>query len=82
MQPNKNWIKHNISPFESEQVFFNKPLIIENDDEHSLTEQRFYALGQTDNRRMLFIVFTVRKSLIRIISARDMSKKERIIYCK
>jgi len=41
---------------------------------------RFYALGQTDMKRFLFIAFTVRNNLIRVISARDMSREERRVY--
>ena len=73
----KNLLKHKVSPAECEQIFFNHPLVAQDDIIHSRTEKRFYALGRTDSRRTLFIVFTVRNSLIRIISARDMSRKER-----
>jgi uncharacterized DUF497 family protein len=76
----KNWISHKVSPFECEQVFFNIPLIAYKDTEHSQSEKRYYALGKTDNDRFLFIVFTIRKKQIRIISARDMNKKERQVY--
>jgi len=76
----KNWIKHKVTSNECEQIFFNQPLIINFDEKHSNTEIRFYALGHTDLSRKLFIVFTVRNKKIRIISARDMSKKERKIY--
>ena len=76
----KNWIKHKVSPAECEQIFFNRPMVIQDDVIHSKTEKRFYALGKTDLKRTLFIAFTVRKTLIRIISARDMSRKEREIY--
>ena len=76
----KNWIKHTVSPSECEQVFFNYPLVIQDDPVHSTTEKRFYALGQTDMKRYLFIAFTVRSNLIRVISARDMSRKERRVY--
>ena len=61
------------------RFFFNQPLIISNDVKHSQTEERFYALGRTDFKE-LFIAFTIRKKLIRIISARQMSHKERRIY--
>jgi len=77
---NKNWIKHKVSNSECEQIFFNQPLIINFDEKHSNTEARFYALGDTDLNRKLFIVFTIRNKKIRVISARDMSKKERKIY--
>jgi len=76
----KNWLKHKVSSAECEQVFFNRPLVIQDDIIHSRTEKRFYALGQTDSKRTLFIVFTARNNLIRVISARDMCRKERKIY--
>ena len=76
----KNWIKHRVTPSECEQVFFNHPLVIEEDVKHSQKEKRFYALGHTDARRVLFVVLTLRRNLIRVISARDMNSKERRVY--
>ena len=76
----KNRIKHKVSSSECEQIFFNHPLLIQDDILHSTTEERYYALGKTDSYRLLFVVFTVRNNLIRVISARDMSKKERGVY--
>jgi len=76
----KIWARHKVSPFECEQVFFNEPLVVHDDVRHSQDEIRYYILGQTDKKRLLFVVFTVRKNLIRVISARDMSKKERQAY--
>ena len=76
----KNWEKHSVAPSECEQVFFNRPLIAAHDLQHSQSEARYYLLGQTDSHRKLFLVFTVRGSLIRVISARDMSRKERKRY--
>ena len=76
----KNWEKHRVSAVESEQVFFNKPVLAVPDEQHSDTEARFYILGQTDTGRKLFVVFTTRGNLIRVISARDMNRKERKIY--
>ncbi len=76
----KNWEKHQVEYTECEQVFFNKPLLISEDIKHSTQEQRYYALGQTNINRTLFIVFTVRDNKIRVISARDQSKKERTTY--
>ena len=78
----KNWEKHEVSPLESEQAFFNRPFIIIKDVHHSQEEERFYVLGKTDQDRRLFIAFTIRKKLIRVISSRDMSKKERKVYEK
>jgi uncharacterized DUF497 family protein len=75
----KNWLKHKVTPVECEQVFFNKAFFAE-DVKYSQQEKRYYALGLTNNRRLLFIAFTIRRNLIRVISARNMSKKERKIY--
>lgn len=74
--------KHGVSMAESEQVFFNTPVLLLEDAAHSRSEPRFHALGKSDAERMLHITFTLRRSgqLIRVISARDMSKKERVIY--
>ena len=76
----KNWDRHQVSSTECEEVFLNKPLLLADDVRHSASEVRNYALGQTDNGRLLFIVFTVRGTRIRVISARPMSGKERQIY--
>ncbi len=76
----KNWEKHRVSAVECEQVFFNRPVVAAEDTEHSRQEERMFALGQTDAGRLLFVVFTVRRDLIRVISARDMSKRERKEY--
>ena len=74
--------KHDVSQAEAEQVFFNDPLIVAEDVKHSQTEPRFHALGKTDADRLLHITFTLRTSdtLIRIISARNMHRKERFYY--
>ena len=76
--------KHSVSMSEAEQVFFNAPLLMLEDSKHSSQEQRFHALGKTDDERKLHITFTLRHEgeKIRVISARDMHKKERIIYEK
>ena len=76
----KNLHKHGVQNSECEQIFFNEPLVILTDDEHSFAEERYAAFGRTDNGRMLAVIFTKRQNLIRIISARDMNKKERIFY--
>jgi uncharacterized protein len=68
--------------WECEQVFFNQPLIVLDDAKHSDKEERFAAFGQTDTGRKLTIVYTVRGTLLRVISARDMNKKERLFYEK
>lgn len=74
--------KHGVSTAESEQVFFNAPLLVLADMKHSGSESRFHALGQTDEGRLLHITFTLRDAdeKIRVISAREMHRKERDIY--
>ncbi|MDX3773368.1 BrnT family toxin [Chromatiaceae bacterium AAb-1] len=78
----KSLEKHAVSHFEAEQVFFNQPLLVQADQKHSQAEARYHALGKSDESRLLHITFTLRSSdtLIRIISARDMHRKERDIY--
>jgi uncharacterized DUF497 family protein len=63
-------------------VFFNEPLVVRSDIRHSRREKRYYALGQTDGGRCLFVAFTIRRSLVRIISVRDMNRRERDAYAK
>ena len=76
----KNWEKHGVLASECEEVFFNLPLLLQLDVSHSQKEPRYYVLGHTMLGRRLFIAFTIRKDKIRVISARDMSKKERNLY--
>lgn len=74
--------KHGVSMAEAEQVFFNTPLLVLEDAAHSQKEVRIHALGKADDGRALHISFTLRGSgtRIRVISARDMHRKERTIY--
>jgi hypothetical protein len=76
----KNWDRHDVTGGECEQVFFNRPLLVRRDREHSQTEPRAFALGQTDAGRLLFVAFTVRGTRVRVISARDMTARERQRY--
>lgn len=74
--------KHGVSMAEAEQVFFNAPLLLLEDVKHSQDEIRVHALGKTDAGRLLHVTFTLRQKnmLIRVISARNMHRKERVIY--
>lgn len=76
----KNWLKHRVASGECEEVFFNLPMLLQADPAHSQSERRSFVLGQTNAGRYLFIVFTIRNDKIRVISARDLSQKERVIY--
>ena len=74
--------KHDVSQAEAEQLFFNAPLLLLPDAKHSQKEARYHALGQTDSARKLHVTFTLRAggTLIRVISARDMHRKERAVH--
>jgi uncharacterized DUF497 family protein len=76
--------KHSVTQSQAEQAFFNQPLLILEDDRHSFAEARFHALGRTDDDRRLQITFTLHReaTLIRVISARAMSARERLAYEK
>jgi uncharacterized DUF497 family protein len=76
----KVWQRHQVSTTECEELFLNHPLIVKIDAAHSDSEDRFYAVGSSDIGRLLFVAFTVRRRLIRVISARDMSRRERRIF--
>ncbi len=76
----KNWELHQVSNAECEQVFFNRPIRVAPDEKHSQREPRLAALGQTYAGRLLSVVFTIRGTLVRVISARDMSRDERRLY--
>ena len=73
-------VKHRVSDDECEEVFFNLPLVLSPDETHSAQEDRYHALGKTNAGRQLFIAFTHRGGRIRVISARDMTQKERRVY--
>lgn len=78
----KNVDKHDVSQAEAEQVFFNEPLLTVPDARHSGEERRIHALGRTDDGRLLHVTFTLRadETRLRVISARDMSCRERSHY--
>jgi uncharacterized DUF497 family protein len=76
----KNWVQHQVSHGEAEQVFFNRPLVVVAGEQRAELTLRYYALGHTDASRLLFMVFTIRDDLIRVISARPMSRRERRVY--
>lgn len=73
----KNRVLHNVMPEEQEQVFFDENKVIYEDEDHSSGEERrFVIIGKTKTGRLLYEAFTVRNGKIRIISARDLNKKE------
>jgi uncharacterized protein len=76
----KNLIKHKVANKESEEVFLNEPRFTIEDEKHSLKEKRYLIWGKTDKERHLAIIYTLRNKKIRVISARDMNKKEKEAY--
>ncbi|MGH8137886.1 MAG: BrnT family toxin [Steroidobacteraceae bacterium] len=74
--------RHGVSMAEAEQVFFNTPVLMLPDPAHGQSEPRYHALGKTIDGRRLHVTFTLRGGgkLIRVISARDINRKERAIY--
>ncbi len=76
----KNLKAHAVSDEECEEAFFDPKKKLAKDALHSGKEPRFILLGMTGKSRLLFIVFTLRKSRIRVISARDINKKEKHLY--
>lgn len=80
----KNWTRHEVTQAEIEQIFLNQPLLLLADPGHSRSENRFHALGKTNDDRRLHVSFTFRRAgtLIRVISARPMHRKERLRYAQ
>ncbi len=76
----KNWKLHKVAWTEAEEAFLNEPVLLMADPKHSEIENRIALLGRTLADRRLSIIFTIRHNRIRVISARDMSKKERRVY--
>ncbi|MBU1705985.1 BrnT family toxin [Patescibacteria group bacterium] len=76
----KNWARHKVSDQECEEAFFDNNKKIFKDILHSGKEERYILFGNTKKQRLLFIVFTVRNIRVRVISARDMNKKENKLY--
>lgn len=76
----KSYQKHSITPNETEQVFTDEGVQIEKDVKHQEKETRYIAIGKNAGARILFVVFTLRKHKIRVISARAANQKERRLY--
>jgi hypothetical protein len=72
----KNWERHRVTPEEAEDVFFQELLVVRSDIGHSSSEKRYLAIGRTSRGRLLFVAYTIRRKLIRVISVRDMNRRE------
>jgi len=72
----KNWERHQVTPEEAEDIFFHDPFVMRSDSAHSKRERRYWALGKTGRGQRLFVAFTIRGKLVRVISARNMNRRE------
>ncbi len=72
--------QHNVSPNEAEEAFFDTKNVLDEDIAHSIAEDRFIIIGKTKEERLLYQVFTKRENKIRVISSRDINKKEVKLY--
>lgn len=76
----KSLAKHEVGNEECEEAFFDYNKEVQKDILHSVNEKRYILIGQTKQNRLLYIVFTIRKDKVRVISARDINKKEKKLY--
>jgi uncharacterized protein len=74
--------QHNVAPNEAEDLFFDTSNVLNEDIEHSIVENRFILIGKTKKGRLLYQIFTKRGNKIRVISSRDINKKEVQLYEK
>jgi uncharacterized protein len=74
--------EHDVTPDEAEEVFSDEDNVLDEDIEHSIVEKRFLIIGKTEKGRLLYQIFTRRGDKIRVISSRDINKKEVHLYEK
>ena len=74
--------QHNVIPSEAEEIFFDRDNVLDEDIKHSIAENRFILIGKTKKGRLLYQIFTKRGNKIRVISSRDINKKEVKLYEK
>ncbi len=75
-----NLRKHGVSFEEAVTIFADPYLLFTEDSKHSQREEREWALGESEKRLLLVVVFTMRENNIRLISARKATKQERRNY--
>ncbi len=75
-----NRSKHGVS-FEEAKTVFDDPLYVDfYDPAHSEEEDRYLIVGESNQRRLLIASYTERGNLIRLISAREVTRTERKVY--
>lgn len=72
--------KHRVDYRECEEAFVNLPFILNEDETHSQSEERLRVYGQTNKSRLVIIIFTIRKNKVRVVSARNQNKRERLQF--
>ena len=75
-----NLSKHEVS-FDEARTVFNDPLYIDfYDPDHSDDEDRYIIIGESQQSRLLIVSYTEREHKIRLISAREATRREREYY--
>jgi uncharacterized DUF497 family protein len=75
-----NVSKHGVSFEEAETVFQDDFFVAFEDPDHSLGERRFIIMGQSTRKRLVVVAYTERREAIRLINAREATRKERRVY--
>lgn len=75
-----NSAKHGVSFEEAKTVFDDDLFLVFSDPDHSLEEQRFLIVGRSRQARLLVVVYTERAEVVRLISAREATRRERRTY--
>ena len=75
-----NLIKHGVA-FEEAKTVFDDPLYVDfYDPDHSVSENRYIIIGESCKQRLLFVSYTERGNIVRLISAREATPSERKGY--
>lgn len=74
----KNWHKHRVKKGEAEDVFFDPDKQEYPDPNHSEQEERHVVIGKTKRGRLLLVAYTIRNAAIRVVSARDVTKRKEV----
>ncbi|HEX3529923.1 MAG TPA: BrnT family toxin [Thermoanaerobaculia bacterium] len=75
-----NLKKHGVSFEEAKTVFDDALFLVYADPAHSMEENRLLILGQSDRGRLLVVAYTERRKSVRLISAREATRRERKAY--
>src|SRR5258708_5638972 len=76
----QNLQKHSVTFQEAATIFGDPFSLTFSDPDHSNAEDRFITIGSSHRNRLLVVAHTDRHDRIRIISAREATRREREIY--